>query len=142
MIEAGSGAADASALADFRSAGRALLSMGLVKGSEGNLSTYDGEILTITRTGSALGALEASDLLTGGLDGALPDASSDLEVHRRMYRDRGSGAVAHAHPPGTVPEDGGGPGAHGAYEFAPTLAGAVEAVVAAARAGTAGGSGR
>ena len=42
-----------------------------------------------------------------------------------MYADRGSGAVAHCHPLGTVPEGGGGPGAHGVYAFGPTLEDAV-----------------
>jgi ribulose-5-phosphate 4-epimerase/fuculose-1-phosphate aldolase len=107
--------------------------MGLVKGDEGNLSTFDGAALAITRTGATLADLSEEDVLNGALDGPFPDASSDLEVHRGLYRERGQGAVAHAHPPGTVPTDGGGPGRHGAYAFAATLAEAVEAVVAKAR---------
>jgi methylthioribose-1-phosphate isomerase len=113
----------------FREAGRTLLSLGLVRGTEGNLSTFDGATLVITRTGSSLGELGGDDLIVGPLDGDLPGASSDLEVHRRTYRARGPGAFAHAHPAGTVPEDGGGPGAHGVYEFGPTLEAAVNAAV-------------
>ena len=129
------------ALDDFRSAGRALLSMGLVKGAEGNLSTFDGRVLVITRTGASLGGLEAGDLVAGPLDGPLPGASSDLAVHRRTYAERGPGALVHAHPPGTVPEGGGGPGAHGVYEFGPDLAAGVEAAVRGARAHAAPGNG-
>jgi ribulose-5-phosphate 4-epimerase/fuculose-1-phosphate aldolase len=120
-------------LAGFRSAGRTLFSLGLVKEAEGNLSTFDGNSLAITRAGATLADLSQTDVLTGELDAELPGASSDVEVHRNMYRDGGRGAVAHAHPPGTVPERGGGPGEHGVYAFADTLAEAVEAVVAKAR---------
>jgi methylthioribose-1-phosphate isomerase len=128
-----SGMDQADRLTEFRAGGRALFSLGLVKGSEGNLSTFDGRTLAITRTGSSLAVLEPTDVVEAGLDGTPDGASSDLEVHRRIYRSRGPGAVAHAHPPGTVPEDGGGPGAHGAYEFAPTLEAAVAAIVRKAR---------
>jgi ribulose-5-phosphate 4-epimerase/fuculose-1-phosphate aldolase len=124
-------------LAAFRSAGRTLLSLGLVKEAEGNLSTFDGDVLAITRSGAALADLSESDVLTGGLDGELAGASTDLEVHRAMYGQRGPGAIAHAHPPGTVPESGGGPGGHGVYAFAGSLEDAVAAVVARARAASA-----
>jgi hypothetical protein len=117
----------------FREAGRALLSLGLVRGTEGNLSTFDGATLWITRTGAPLGDLGGGDVLEGGLDGPLDGASGDLEVHRRLYAKRGPGAIVHAHPPGTVPEGGGGPGEHGTYVFAATLPEAVEAVVEEAR---------
>ena len=126
-------------LAAFRAAGRTLFTFGLVKGSEGNLSTFDGTTLVITRTGSELGNLGEDDLivgpLDGALDGALAGASSDLEVHRQVYAERGPGAFAHCHPPGTVPEDGGGPGAHGVYAFEPTLDAAAAECVRRAREG-------
>src|SRR5439155_5500610 len=119
----------------FRASGRILLSLGLVKGTEGNLSTFDGQTLVITRTGSSLGRLEAGDLIAGPLEADLAGASSDLAVHRGLYRDRGPGAIAHAHPPGTVGEGRAEPGAHGSYEFAPTLERAVEEIVRSVRAG-------
>jgi ribulose-5-phosphate 4-epimerase/fuculose-1-phosphate aldolase len=136
------GATGAPGLAGFRSAGRTLFSLGLVKEAEGNLSTFDGNSLVITRAGAELANLSEADVVMGGLDGELPDATSDLEVHRTLYRGRGGGAVAHAHPPGTVPADGGGPGEHGVYAFAGTLAEAVEALVASARQASAEGAGR
>jgi ribulose-5-phosphate 4-epimerase/fuculose-1-phosphate aldolase len=122
-------------LAGFRSAGRILFSLALVRGEEGNLSTFDGSTLAITRTGVSLAGIDQRDVLTGGLAGDLPGASSDLEVHRAMYRERGPGAVVHAPPPGTAPEGGGKPGGHGVFAFAPTLSQAVEAVVEGARTG-------
>jgi hypothetical protein len=50
-----------------------------------------------------------------------------------MYAELGPGAIAHCHPMGTVPEGGGGPGAHGLYEFAATLEAAVAGCVRRAR---------
>ena len=116
-------------LEQFRSAGRILFTMGLVKGDEGNLSTFDGVTLRITRTGAALDRLAGEEVLTGRLDGALDRASTDLEVHRAMYREQGSGAVVHAHPAGTVPEEGAAPGQHGVYVFGATLDTAVAEAV-------------
>ena len=88
----------------FRAAGRALFSLGLIRGTDGNLSTLSGRTLVITRTGAALDRLSASDLIAGSVDGPVPGASSDLEVHRSMYAERGPGAIAHSHPAGTLPE--------------------------------------
>ena len=113
----------------FLVAGRALFSLGLIRGSEGNLSTFDGSTLVITRTGAQLHRLGAGDLVTGPLDSELPGASSDLDVHRRMYDRHGPGAVVHSHPPGTVPQDRALPGRHGDYAFAETLDGAVSDAV-------------
>ena len=110
----------------FRAAGRTLFSLGLIRGSEGNLSTFSGETLMITGTGARLDRLSASDLLEGTLSGPLPAASSDLEVHRRMYAELGPGAIAHSHPVGTLSEAAPSPGEHGLYVFASTLEEAVE----------------
>jgi ribulose-5-phosphate 4-epimerase/fuculose-1-phosphate aldolase len=121
-------------LEQFRSAGRTLFSLGLVKGTEGNLSTFDGTTLWITQAGAALSDLSDEALVSGGLEDQIPDASSDVDVHRSTYAARGPGALVHAHPPGTVPEGGGGPGEHGIYVFAPTLQGAAEDAVRQARA--------
>src|SRR3989442_7793777 len=128
---------EAEAIRSFRSAGRTLFSLGLGKGSEGNLSVWDGRSLLITRTGSSLGALSQDDLISGPLGGdprnEFAHASSDLEVHRQMYRARGRGAIVHAHPAGTVIEGEGRPGEHGTYVFGPSLEWAVEEAVRQAR---------
>lgn len=123
-------------LSSFREAGRALLSLGLVRGSEGNLSTWDGELLAITRTGSELAHLEETDVLDGSLEAPPEAASSDIEIHVRTYRELGPGAIAHAHPPGSVPAGWVEGQHHGRYAHAPTLEAAVERIVRDARAGT------
>ena len=130
--------ADPGLVRAFVSAGRALVSLGLVRGTEGNLSTFDGERLVITRAGSALGALAERDLVVGTLDRPVGEASSDLSVHVKVYTGRGRGAIAHAHPAGTVPEGQVEPGGHGVYVFARTLDEAVQEVVRRARAGAPG----
>lgn len=124
-------------LAAFREAGRALFSLGLVREAEGNLSTWDGERLTITRTGSRLFDLGGADVLEGTLDRPPTDASSDLSLHVSMYRADGPGAIVHAHPAGTVPEGWVEGRPHGRYAHAATLAGAVERLVGEARTGAA-----
>jgi L-fuculose-phosphate aldolase len=120
-------------LSGFRSAGRTLFCLGLVRASEGNLSTWDGERLAITRTGSELARLGEGDVLEGTLDEPPVDASSDLGLHLGMYRERGPGAIAHAHPPGSVPEGWVEGEPHGRYAHAATLEEAVGALVIQAR---------
>jgi len=120
-------------VADFVDAGRTLLSLGLVNGSEGNLSVFDGMELVITVTGSELGRLTDADLVVGSLDSDPARSSSDLERHVALYRANGPGAVAHAHPSGTVPDGWVEGQEHGVYAFAPTLAEAVGRIVRDAR---------
>lgn len=133
MVEVGG------ALASFRSAGRTLFSLGLVRGAEGNLSTFDGERLLITRAGVSLADLGPDDVLEGTMATAPADASSDFDEHVDRYRRHGAGAVAHAHPAGTVPDGWVEGRPHGRYAHAPTLDAAVAALVDGARG--AGGEG-
>ena len=112
----------------FRVAGRYLASRGLVRGTDGNLSTFDGTHLVITRTGADLGSLEASDVLTGTLEDPPEGSSSDLEIHldtyRRYGRLDGDCAIVHAHPEGSMPEPGAvhpRHGRHGIYATGRTL---------------------
>ncbi|MDP9341695.1 MAG: class II aldolase/adducin family protein [Actinomycetota bacterium] len=128
------GPADA-LLGEFRTAGRTLFSLGLVKGANGNLSVSDGNRLVITRAGCSLAGLSPDDVLEGSLDGPPAGASSDLALHLAAYRQRGPGAVAHAHPPGTVPEEVGPGTPHGRYAHASSLAEAVAELVREARDG-------
>lgn len=113
----------------FAEAGRTLATQGLVRASEGNLSTFDGARLTITRTRCRLGSLDPTDVLVGTLASPPEGASSDLAIHVRTYAARGAGAIAHAHPPGTVPDGWVEGEPHGAYAFAATLGDAVEEIV-------------
>ena len=120
----------------FAEAGRTLATHGLVRASEGNLSTFDGTRLTITRTGCGLETLCPGDVLVGTLEEPPIAASSDLAIHVATYRARGAGAIAHAHPAGTVPEGWVEGEPHGVYGFGPTLADAVEEIVERAGQGT------
>jgi ribulose-5-phosphate 4-epimerase/fuculose-1-phosphate aldolase len=117
----------------FRDAGRGLFSMGLVRGREGNLSTFDGFRLLITRTGCELASLGPGDVLEGTLDAIPEEASSDASIHVAAYGERGPGAFAHAHPPGSVPSGWAEGEAHGSYAFGATLDEAVGELVRRAR---------
>lgn len=120
-------------VSDIQVAGKTLYSLGLVKGSEGNLSTFDGRRLLITRTGARLAELTADDVLEGTLGEPPEDASSDLEKHLSVYREGQARAVVHVHTPGTVPEGWKEGEPHGLYTFGLTLEEAVGAAVASAR---------
>jgi ribulose-5-phosphate 4-epimerase/fuculose-1-phosphate aldolase len=104
-----------------------------VRGREGNLSTFDGFRLLITRAGSELASLGGDDVLEGTLDAMPADASSDAAIHVAAYGERGPGAFAHAHPPGSVPPDWVEGEAHGSYAFGATLDEAVAEIVRRAR---------
>jgi methylthioribose-1-phosphate isomerase len=111
-------------IAVFRAVGSHLARRGLISGAEGNLSTFDGRRLVITRTGSRLDALDADDVLVGTPTNPPPGASSDLAIHLEGYRERRDeprAAIVHAHPPGTVPEGWSEGEAHGVYAQGHTL---------------------
>ncbi len=108
-------------LAEFQVVGRALARLGLVKGSEGNLSTFDGRVLRITRTGARLDDLGEDDVLEWTPDAPTEGLSSDLEKHLRLVREKGARAVVHAHPPGSVPEGWKEGEPHGVYAHGLTL---------------------
>jgi ribulose-5-phosphate 4-epimerase/fuculose-1-phosphate aldolase len=116
-------------LAGFVDAGRTLFSLGLVRGGEGNLSTWDGERLRITRTGCELSSLGPEDVVEGTLEAPPVGASSDAALHLARYREVGPGAVVHAHPSGSVPPGWIEGADHGAYAFGATLADALGRLV-------------
>ncbi|MFC1962620.1 aldolase [Chloroflexota bacterium] len=92
-------------LTQFQNIGSTLFSRGLVSSKSGNLSIRLGERLIITRRGSMLGSLEEDDLVETGIDRndrSTPLASSELNVHRAIYRGTSARAIAHAHCPYTV----------------------------------------
>ena len=109
-------------LAAFRAVGGHLARRGLVRGTEGNLSTLAGDRLLITRTGCRLDALGEDDVLVGTTSEPPEGASSDLAIHVARYGDLvGAGAVVHAHPPGTVPAGWREGQDHGVYGLGLTL---------------------
>jgi L-fuculose-phosphate aldolase len=84
---------------------RRLWEAGLIAGADGNVSVRVGaEALLVTPRGLSKGELTVQDLvrvtLGGEPLGGFRKASSELDLHLRVYRARPDvGAVVHAHPP-------------------------------------------
>jgi L-fuculose-phosphate aldolase len=92
-------------LTQFQTIGQALFTQGLVSPQGGNLSVKVGERLVITHRGSPLGSIQEGDLVETGVSKntrATPLASTELEVHRCIYKNTPAMAVVHAHPPYAV----------------------------------------
>jgi L-fuculose-phosphate aldolase len=88
-------------LPHFQSVGADLYGRGIVSMHGGNLSVRQENNLVITRTGSRLGFLTDQDLITTGIerdDESTPLASSELAVHRNIYKNSLFAAVVHSHP--------------------------------------------
>ncbi|MDP4279610.1 MAG: aldolase [Dehalococcoides mccartyi] len=86
----------------FIQTGKLLFSRGLVSSHSGNLSQRQQDKLYITRTGSSLPLFAETDLILTGIDyddQFTPLASSELPVHRAIYRRTAAKAIVHAHPP-------------------------------------------
>lgn len=88
-------------LPGFQSVGFDLYSRGMVSVHGGNLSIRLGEKVIITRSGSKLGYLIATDLVETGVDRDDDNtrlASSELAVHRAIYKQAPFQAIVHCHP--------------------------------------------
>ncbi len=91
--------------AQFQTVGRDLFARGLVSSNSGNLSMRLGDQLFITRRGSMLNCLNENDLIETGISRnsrSTPLASTDLAIHRAIYRETQALAIVHAHPPHAV----------------------------------------
>ena len=89
-------------LTQFQSVGCDLSMRGLVSSHSGNLSIRLGDNLVITKRGSMLGCLAEHDLIETGIkrnNRATPLASTELAVHRAIYRETPALAIVHAHSP-------------------------------------------
>lgn len=87
---------------DFAKYGRMLWDAGLIHMTSGNMSLRKGSVLYVTRTGSLLGSLSSTDIVTVNLENTLRDkgASSETPVHRAIYlANPDIRSVVHAHPP-------------------------------------------
>jgi len=85
--------------------GHVLFTQGLVSSHSGNLSVKLGEHLLITHRSSMLGSIGEKDLIKTRIaknDRATPLASTELGVHRCIYKKTSALAVVHAHPPYAV----------------------------------------
>jgi L-fuculose-phosphate aldolase len=86
----------------FQQIGRDLFLRGLISSHAGNMSIRAGDRISITRRGSMLGQLKPSDVVDLGLeqdDTRILMASSELVVHKAIYRNTSAIAIVHAHPP-------------------------------------------
>ncbi len=85
----------------FQAVGFDLYSRGMVSVHGGNLSVRQGEKAIITRSGSKLGYLADTDLIETGVDKDDDNtrlASSELAVHRAIYKQAPFQAIVHCHP--------------------------------------------
>ena len=92
---------DEQVLRQFQEIGRDLYVAGVVSSHGGNLSMRFGDRLVIKRRGAMLGRLKEGDLIETGLekaDSGVLLASTELVVHRAIYRATPALAIAHAHP--------------------------------------------
>lgn len=86
---------------EFRDIGRDLFLQGLNSSHSGNMSIRLGDRLVITRRGSMLGRLKESDLIETGLDkndSRITLASTEIGVHRSIYKNTSALSIVHAHP--------------------------------------------
>lgn len=89
----------------FQKIGRDIFLRGLVSSHGGNMSIRLGDEVYITRHGAMLGSLTGGDLVATGLirdDSATPLASTELAVHRAIYKQTPALAIVHTHPPHAV----------------------------------------
>lgn len=83
-------------------ASRALAAAGLVRGTSGNLSARDGELVAVTPTGGVLADMTADDVSVIRLDGTLVEGgepTSEVALHLGVYERRDAGAIVHTHAP-------------------------------------------
>ena len=92
---------DEQVLRQFQEIGRDLYVAALVSSHGGNLSMRFGDRVVIKRRGAMLGRLKEGDLIETGLekaDSGVMLASTELVVHRAIYRATPALAIVHAHP--------------------------------------------
>jgi len=88
-------------LKEFQTFGRDLFLAGLNSSHSGNLSVRCGDRVVITRRGAMLGHLMERDIIETGLhknDGNIVLASTEIRVHRAIYKETAALAIVHAHP--------------------------------------------
>ncbi len=94
--------ADLKDFSDFIKIGRLGWEQGLYSAHGGNMSIRVGDRILITRRGSMLGALTDEDIIETSLDENdtfITLASTEIVVHRAIYKNTEALAIFHAHPP-------------------------------------------
>jgi L-fuculose-phosphate aldolase len=87
---------------EFKKIGRLAWEQGLFSSHGGNMSIRLGDRIIITRRGSMLGDLKEEDIIETcieGIDAHITLASTEIIVHREIYKNTSALAVFHAHPP-------------------------------------------
>jgi L-fuculose-phosphate aldolase len=88
-------------LAQFQTVGSDLFLRGLITSHGGNMSIRDNDRIIITRSGCMLGHITISDVVETDVSpdsGTPKNASSEIAVHRAIYKHTPALAVVHAHP--------------------------------------------
>jgi L-fuculose-phosphate aldolase len=89
----------------FKEVGRDLYDAGMISSHGGNLSMRLGDHLVIKRRGAQLGRLKPHDLIETGIeknDSGVALASTELIVHRAIYKQTPALAVVHCHPRASI----------------------------------------
>ena len=89
-------------LDQFQRIGRDLFLAGVISSHGGNMSVRMGDRILITRRGSMLARLEERDVVETALDendANVTLASTEIGVHRAIYKATSALAVVHTHPP-------------------------------------------
>lgn len=87
---------------DFKRFGRELFLQGLNSSHSGNMSVRVADRILITRRGSMLANLTESDIIETGLekdDSNVMLASTEIGVHRAIYKATSALSIIHCHPP-------------------------------------------
>lgn len=89
--------------AEVAAAARTLARQGLLIGTAGNVSAYDGTTIAVTATGVPLAGCAAEDVTLVDLEGTVVEGrlkpTSELELHLSIYRTSANRAVVHTHAP-------------------------------------------
>ena len=86
---------------EFQKIGRAIFLAGLNNSHSGNISVRVGNKILITRRTSMLGFLEEKDIIETGIehnDSGITLASTEIGVHRAIYKGTSALAIIHTHP--------------------------------------------
>jgi L-fuculose-phosphate aldolase len=88
-------------LAQFQTVGSDLFLREFITSHGGNMSIRENDRIIITRTGCMLGHITQQDLVEASIDpndDTPENASSEIAVHRAIYKHTPALAVVHAHP--------------------------------------------
>ncbi len=86
---------------EMKRIGHIVFQAGLNNSHSGNMSIRVGDRILITRRGSMLGFLKDEDIIETGLehnDAGISLASTEVAVHRAIYKGTSALAILHSHP--------------------------------------------